>query len=93
MKHSHLIRRISAAALALLMLASLPACQDPATPPAESENDTTKPVTDTTADTRDADLEVFHGEGSFQIWVCRSLAFPSGEGGPSEGWWMRRADF
>ena len=55
MKHSHLIRRISAAALALLMLASLPACQDPATPPAESENDTTKPVTDTTADTTASD--------------------------------------
>ena len=55
MKHSHLIRRISATALALLMLASLPACQDPATPPAESENDTTKPVTDTTADTTASD--------------------------------------
>ena len=58
MKHSHLIRRISAAALALLMLASLPACQDPATPPAESENDTTKPVTDTTADTTASDETV-----------------------------------
>ena len=55
MKYSHLVRRISAAALALLMLASLPACQDPATPPAESDNDTTQQVTDTPEATTPSD--------------------------------------
>ena len=48
MKHCHLIRRISAAALALLMLASLPACKEQPTTPAESDNDTTQQITDTT---------------------------------------------
>ena len=36
MKHSHLIRRLSAAALALLMLASLPACVSNPNDPGES---------------------------------------------------------
>ena len=55
MKYSHLVRRISAAALALLMLASLPACKEQPTTPAESDNDTTQQVTDTPEATTPSD--------------------------------------
>ena len=55
MKPIRLIHRISAAALALLMLASLPACKEQPTTPAESDNDTTQQVTDTPEATTPSD--------------------------------------
>ena len=81
MKPIRLIHRISAAALALLMLASLPACKDPTANPSESEseNTTAQQVTDTPETTAPSD-----GTESVAT-VTDSASADTANGGESSG--------